>query len=207
MSDEVPPDNGGLPYGQTQRTGQRWAMIIMGAVVVLIAVTVIGLSQAAKPMALSSAPHPDVTPTFRSQPLTGQKATVVAQMDATFSATWTAEAAAPTPTFTTGIFPALQDKFATFYGSEGYEGQINGTWEIVRPGTEWPTPVADYSSPGGYGAVRVYNAISLQLIGDFPAPDHSTWLDITAVKGDVLWLKSDKTASLGFDMTTNTFTS
>ena len=118
MSDEVPPDNGGLPRGQTPRTGQRWAVIVMGAVVLLIAVTVIGLSQTTRPMALSSAPHPNVTPTFRSQPLTGYKATVVAQVDATYSATWTAEAAAPTPTFTTGTFPALQDKFASFYGSE-----------------------------------------------------------------------------------------
>lgn len=67
--------------------------------------------------------------------------------------------------------------------------------------------MSDYSVPGDYGAVRVYNAISNQLIGDFPAPDHSTWLDITAVKGDVLWLQSDKTKSFGFDMTTNTFTS
>jgi hypothetical protein len=182
-------------------------MIGMGGVVLLIAVTAIGMNRAARPMALSLASHSDVTPTFRSQPLTGHKATVVAQMDATYSATWTAEAAAPTPTFTTGIFPALQDKFASFYGSEGYEGQINGVWELVRPGTEWPAPVSDYSAPGGYGAVRVNNAISHQLIGDFPAPDHSTWLVITAVNGDVLWLKSDKTASLGFDMATNTFTS
>lgn len=97
-------------------------------------------------------------------------------------------------------------------GNPPYSGHSanKGTWEIIRAGTEWPAPVADYSAPGGYGAIEIYNADNTTheyLIGNYPAPDHSTWLVITAVQGNVLRLKSDKTASLGFDMATDTFTS
>jgi hypothetical protein len=186
--------------------GQAPAVLAMGVVVLLIAgmVIVIGMEPSSQ---VRTGPVPLTTPTFPPGTLPAYKATIIARMQATFSATWTAEAAEPTATFTTGIFPALQDKFASFYGLSAYEGQINGRWEIVRPGTEWPTPVSDYTAPGGYSAVQVYDAISHQLIGDYRAPDHSTWLVITAVKGDVLRLKSDKTASLGFDMASDTFTS
>jgi hypothetical protein len=190
---------------EPKHLGQRLAVVALGVIVLMIAVTVIGMSRAAGqvrtgPLALTTPTYPPVT-------LPPYKATTIARVNATFSATWTAEAAEPTPTFTTGVFGALQDKFASFYGFNAYEGQINGRWEIVRPGTEWPTPVSDYSTPGGYGAVQVYDAISHQLIGDFRAPDHSAWLVITSVKGTMLRLKSDMTASLGFDMATDTFTS
>jgi hypothetical protein len=66
------------------------------------------------------------------------------------------------------------------------------------------------NSPTGIGAVRVYtfsNAAGFQLVGVFDATDHSTGIDITGITGHVLRLKSDKTASFGFDLTTNTFTS
>lgn len=207
MSNERPARGDGAPRNWMR---QRLVAVVMGVVVLLIAVTIIAMSQTSGPLALSPAP----TPTFQYPPA---KATLFAREAETMSAARTANpnpikptynppTEGPTPTFTTGIFPALQDKFASFYGFNAYEGEINGRWEIVRPGTEWPTPVADYSAPGGYGAVQVYDAISHQLIGDYRAPDHSTSLVITSVKGNVLRLESDKTASLGFDMATYTFT-
>jgi hypothetical protein len=205
MSDEEPASGGVTSPRRTQGTGHLFAVLALSVVVLLIAGTVLVMSRGAAGQARTG-PSPLATPTYPPVTLPPDKATVIARVNATFSATWTAEAAAPTATFTTGIFSALQDKSATFYGLNAYEGEINGRWEIVRPGTEWPTPVADYSSPGGYSAVRVYDAISFQLIGDFRAPDHSTSLVITAVKGDVLRLKSNKTASFGFDMATDTFT-
>lgn len=189
------------------RMGQLFTILAMGVVVLLIAGTVIVMIGTGPSGRARTGPAPLTTPTFPPVTLPPYKATTIARMQATFSATWTAEAAEPTATFTTGVFGALQDKFASFYGLNAYKGEINGRWEIVRPGTEWPTPVTDYSAPGGYGVVQVYDAISHQLIGDYRAPDHSTWLVITTVKGDVLRLKSDKTVSLGFDMATDTFTS
>jgi hypothetical protein len=206
MSDEEPVSGGATSSNRMQRMGRLFAILALGVVVLLIAATIIGISRTPYGQ-YSSRPASLPTPTFPSGTLPAYKATNIARINATFSATWTTEADAPTATFTTGIFPALQDKFATFYGFNAYKGEINGRWEIVRPGTEWPTPVTDYTSPGGHGAVQVYDAISSQLIGDFPAPDHSTSLVITSVKGDVLRLKSDKTASFGFDMATDTFTS
>lgn len=205
MSGATPPEDNNTQRDRTSRLGLWLAMMAMGILVLALAVTIIGISQTPSSQ-VRTGPAPGVTPTFPPVTLPPDKATVIARVDATYSATWTMEAAAPTPTFTTGIFPALQDKFATFYGSKAYKGQINGRWEIIRPGTEWPTPVADYSAPGGYGAVRVYDAFTLQLIGDFRAPDHSTWLNIIAVNGSVLELQSDTTNSFGFDMATDTFT-
>lgn len=209
MSDATPPtgaDSPDSPRGPTPRRGLWLAIMAMG--IVVLALAALAINTAAQPTSgrVRSGLAPLVTPTYPSVTLPPDKATVIARIDATYSATWTAEAAAPTPTFTTGIFPALQDKYPDFYGANAYKGEINGRWEIVRPGTEWATPPVGYTAPGGYGAVRVFDAISLQLIGDYRAPDHSTWLDIVGVKGDVLELRSDKTKSFGFDMATDTFT-
>jgi hypothetical protein len=60
------------------------------------------------------------------------------------------------------------------------------------------------------GAIRVStfsNTAGYQLVGIFDATDGSTGLDIIGINGTVLRLMSDRTASLGFDLTTNTFTS
>src|SRR5690348_11678231 len=206
MSDEEPASDSSTTSRRMTRMGQVITVLALGVVVLLIAGTVIVLGIGPSGRARTG-PAPLMTPTFPPGTLPPYKATTIARLNATFSATWTAEAAEPTATFTTGVFYALQDKFATFYGLNAYEGEINGRWEIIRPGTEWPAPVSDYSAPGGYSAVQVYDAISHQLIGDYRAPDHSTSLVITSVKGDVLRLTSDKTASLGFDMATNTFVS
>ncbi len=197
---------------QARIAGQRLAALIAGGVVLLLVITFIGLSQTARPgvggsLGATAQPQASLPP---------DKATVFAQYNATRSAIETQVPAATkgshsqpsavsTPTFTSGItYFDGQDKFPNFTTNDAYRGQVNGVWEFVYVGSDTT------KSATGVGAVRVYtfsNATGNQLLGVFDAPDGSTWLGITGVEGNVLRLKSNKTASLGFDLTTNTFTS
>ena len=188
---------------QTRITGQRLVALIAGVVVLLIAFTFIGISQASR----LGASAPQLPPA---------KATLLARADATMAAArarnphptkpaYTPPAAVPTATFTSGIYyNDGQDKFPNFSTNDMYRGQVNGVWEFIYVGSD----VA--SAAAGVGAVRVEtfsNATGFRLVGVFDATDHSTGIDITGIKGNILQLKSDKTASFGFDLMTNTFTS
>lgn len=190
---------------QTNRqAGQRLVMLIVGAIVLLIMFTFIGMSQA--PRFGSSASAPQLPPA---------KATLLARGEATMAAararnpnpvqpTYAPPPEVPTPTFTAGIFYyAGEDKFPNFNTNDMYRGEVNGTWEFVYVGSDTA------NSAAGVGAIRVEtfsNAAGTHLVGVFDATDHSTGIDITGIKGNVLRIKSDKTTSFGFDLTTNTFT-
>jgi hypothetical protein len=107
----------------------------------------------------------------------------------------------PTATLTAGIFPTHQGPFSnsTFSVEDMYRGPVGSQWEIVFAGTAW----TDYPTEG-VGALRVYT-ITGDLIGAFNAPDHSSYLDITGIRGTTLQLQSDKSSSLTFDLATNLF--
>ncbi|HEY7342990.1 MAG TPA: hypothetical protein VH591_19105 [Ktedonobacterales bacterium] len=188
---------------RTLQGGQRFVALIAAAVVLLIAITFIGISQASR----LGAAGPQLPPA---------KATLLAQGDATVAAAraqnphpakppYSPPVAVPTATFTSGIYYFAGDaKFPNFNTNDMYRGQVNGTWEFVYVGSDTTNPAADV------GAVRVEtysSANGYQLVGVFDAPDHSTYIGITGITGNVLRIKSDKTASFGFDLTTNTFSS
>ena len=190
-------------YLQTRKAGQRFVALIAAAVVLLIAITFIGISQASRLGAAGPQPPP-------------AKATLLARGDATMAAAraknaghpkqlYPTPAAMPTETMTSGIFHYVgQAKPPNFKVQDLYRGVVNGTWELVYTGSDTS------QSATGVGAVRVLtfsNANGYQLVGIFDAPDHSTYIGITGITGTVLRIKSDKTASFGFDLTTNTFTS
>lgn len=188
---------------QTRQVGQRFVALIAAAVVLLIVITFIGISQASR----LGAAGPQLPPA---------KATLLAQGDATLAAARAKNAgqpkklyptpvAMPTETFVAGIdYYDGQAKVTNFRVQDMYQGPVNGTWEYVYTGSD----TANVSA--GVGAVRVLtfsNAAGYQLVGIFDAPDHSTYTGITGISGNVLRIKSDKTPSFGFDLTTNTFTS
>jgi hypothetical protein len=188
---------------QTRKTGQRFAALIASAVVLLIAITFIGMSQASR----LGAAGPQLPPA---------KATLLARGDATLAAaraqnphpvkpSYATLVPVPTSTFVAGIdYYDGQAKVTNFRVQDMYSGPVNGTWEFVYTGSDTANVAA------GVGAVRVLtfsNAAGYQLVGIFDAPDHSTYTGITGINGNVLRIKSDKTASFGFDLTTNTFTS
>ena len=199
----MPQDNKTEKDHQTRAIGQRFAALFAGTVVFILAVTFIGMSQASR----LGAAGPQLPPA---------KATLLAQGDATVAAARTQNphpakppysppAAVPTSTFTSGIYYFAGDaKFPNFNTNDMYRGQVNGTWEFIYVGSDTTNVAA------GVGAVRVEtysNAKGNQLVGVFDAPDNSTYIGITGISGNVLRIKSDKTASFGFDLTTNTFTS
>lgn len=184
-------------------TGQRLVALIAAAVILLVAITFVGISQASRLGAAGTQLPP-------------AKATLLVRDDATTAA---ARARNPhpvkpqyapplevsTPTFVAGIdYYDGQAKVTNFRVQDMYQGPVNGTWEYVYTGSD----TANVSA--GVGAVRVLtfsNAKGYQLVGIFDAPDHSTYTGITGISGNVLRIKSDKTPSFGFDLTTNTFTS
>jgi hypothetical protein len=193
------------PGRQAHVAGQRFGVLLAGTLVLLLSLVFIGMSHVSQ---LSTS-----TPAESSPP---NKATVFAQYAATTAAQETQVPAAtkgpyapppamPTPTFTSEIFYYDgQDKFPDFKTNDAYRGQVNGTWEFVYVGSD--TTHAAH----GVGAVRVTtfsNAAGDRLVGIFDAPDGSTGLDITGINGARLRLTSDRTASFGFDLTTNTFSS
>ena len=188
---------------RAHKAGQRFAALIPAAVVLLIAIAFIGISQAS----WLGAAGPQLPPA---------KATLLAKGDATLAAARAKNAgqpkklyptpvAMPTETFTAEIiYYDGQAKVTNFRVQDMYRGPVNGTWEFVYTGSDTANVAA------GVGAVRVLtfsNANGYQLVGIFDAPDNSTYIGITGIEGNVLRIKSDKTASLGFDLTTNTFTS
>lgn len=188
---------------QTRQASQRLVAIIVSAVVLLIIFAFIGIGQASR----LGAAGPQLPPA---------KATLLAKGDATMAAAraknvghpkqlYPTPVAAPTETITSGIiYYAGQTKIPNFLVQDMYRGQVNGTWEFVYVGSDTT------NSAAGVGAVRVEtysSANGYQLVGVFDAPDHSTYIGITGITGNVLRIKSDKTASFGFDLTTNTFTS
>lgn len=190
---------------RTRQRGQRFAALIAAGVVLLIAITFVGISQASR--LGTSGPQPQ---------LPSAKATLLARGDATLAAAraqnphpikppYATLVPVPTPTFTSGIYYYFgQAKITNFKVQDLYTGPVNGTWEFVYTGSDTT------NSSAGVGAVRVEtfsNAAGYQLVGIFDAPDHSTYTGITGIKGNVLRIKSDKTVSFGFDLTTNTFTS
>lgn len=190
---------------QTRQAGQRFVALIAGMVVLLLVVTFIGMRQTARLGA--SGPQPQLPPA---------KATLLAQGDATMAAAraksagqpkqlYPTPAAVPTATFTAGIiYYDGQAKVPNFQVQDMYRGEVNGVWEFVYTGSDTS------QSSAGVGAVRVLtftNAAGYTLVGIFDAPDQSTYTGITGIKGNILRIKSDKTASFGFDLTTNTFTS
>ena len=202
----MPHGNKPLNELQTRHAGQRFAALIASAVVLLIAITFIGISQASH-LGVLGASAPQLPPA---------KATLLAKGDATLAAARTKNAghpkqlyptpvAVPTETFTAGIvYYDGQAKVTNFRVQDMYRGPVNGTWEFVYTGSDTANVAA------GVGAVRVLtfsNADGYQLVGIFDAPDNSTYIGITGITGNVLRIKSDKTASFGFDLTTNTFTS
>lgn len=186
---------------RSQVVGQRFVMLVAGALVLLLALVFVGISQASR----LGAAGPQLPPA---------KATLLAQGDATMAAARAHPSnrppdapppEVPTATFTAGIFYFDgQSKFPDFNNNDTYRGEVNGVWEFVYVGSDIR------KSATGVGAVRVVifsNAKGNQLVGVFDAPDGSTGLDITGINGNVLRVKSDKTPSFGFDLTTNTFTS
>lgn len=187
---------------ETRQISQRFVALFAAALVVFIALTLAGVSQASRLRAAG----PQLPPA---------KATLLARDDATSAAAraknphpvkppYSPPVEVPTPTFTSGVYYNFgQAKIPTFDTNDMYRGQVKGMWEFVYVGSD----IAN--SPTGIGAVRVYtfsNAKGEQLVGIFDATDGSTGLDITGINRNILRLKSDKTASLGFDLTTNTFT-
>jgi hypothetical protein len=213
------PEKAEMPQQNTRQTGQphpiagqRLAAFAAGAVVLLLVVTSIGLSWSNQ---LSPGGSPSATAQAQAS-LPPAKATFFAQYDATQAAmerhvpaatkgAYTPPPDVPTPTFTSGItYFDGQSKFPDFETNDSCCGQVNGTWEFVYVGSDTT------NSAAGVGAIRVYtfsNTTGEYLVGIFDATDGSTGLDITGINRDVLRLKSDKTASLGFDLTTNIFTS
>lgn len=188
---------------QAHATGQRFVALIAIAVVLLLAITFIGISHASR----LGAAGPQLPPA---------KATLLARDDATMAAAraknaghpkqlYPTPAAEPTETVASGvIYYAGQTKIPNFLVQDMYRGQVNGTWEFVYTGSDTT------HSTAGVGAIRVEtfsNTNGYQLVGVFDAPDHSTYTGITGIKGNVLRIKSDKTPSFGFDLTTNKFTS
>ncbi len=192
-----------MPQKRKIQTGQRVAALIAAGIVLLLAITFIGISQASR-LGASSPQLPSA------------KATLLAQGDATMAAARAKNAgqpkqlyppppAVPTETMTSGIFYYVGEaKFSNFQVQDMYQGSVNGTWELVYTGSDTS------QSAAGVGAVRVEalsTAAGYTLVGIFDAPDHSTYTGITGITGNVLRIKSDKTASFGFDLTTNTYTS
>ncbi len=191
---------------RTPQTGRHFVALIAAAVVLLIAITFVGISQTSRLGVLGdSAPQ-----------LPPAKATLLAQGDATLAAAraqnphpikppYATLVSVSTPTFTAGIiYYDGQAKVTNFRVQDMYRGPVNGTWEFVYTGSDTANVAA------GVGAVRVLtfsNANGYQLVGIFDAPDQSTYIGITGITGNVLRIKSDKTVSFGFDLTTNTFTS
>lgn len=181
--------------------------ICAAAVVLLLVVTFIGISQASR-LGVQGAGAPQLPPA---------KATLLARGDATMAAARTQAAgrpkqyyppppAVPTATMTAKIIQyAGQTKIPGFWVQDLYLGPVNGVWEVVYTGAD----TANVTT--GVGAIRVetYSITTgpQQLVGVFDAPDHSTYISITDIEGNILRIKSDKTASFGFDLTTNTYTS
>ena len=181
-------------------------MAICAAVIVLLlAFTFIGISQASR-LGVQGAGAP---------PLPPAKATLLARGNATMAAARTQVAGHPKPpysppspmpteTFTSGIYHYVgQAKPPNFKVQDMYSGQVNGVWEFVYTGSD----TANVTT--GVGAIRILTystASGYQLVGVFDAPDHSTYISITGIEGNILRIKSDKTASFGFDLTTNAYT-
>jgi hypothetical protein len=202
----LPQNNKRWPDHRTPQAGRHFVALIAAIVVLLIAITFVGISQTSR-LGVLGASAPQLPPA---------KATLLARGDATLAA---ARAQNPhpikppyatlvpvsTPTFTAGIvYYDGQAKVTNFRVQDMYRGPVNGTWEFVYTGSDTANVAA------GVGAVRVLtfsNATGYQLVGIFDAPDNSTYIGITGITGNVLRIKSDKTASFGFDLTTNTFTS
>lgn len=109
--------------------------------------------------------------------------------------------AVPTATLTAGIFQTHQGPFSnsTFSVEDMYRGPVGSQWEVVFAGTAW----TNFPS-SGVGALRVYS-LTGGLIGVFVAPDHSIYIEITGISETTLQLKSDKSATLSFNLATNTF--
>jgi hypothetical protein len=188
---------------QTRQVGQRFVALIAAAVVLLIVITFIGISQASR----LGAAGPQLPPA---------KATLLAQGDATLAAARAKNAGQPKKLYPTPvamstesiasgiIYYAGQTKIPNFLVQDMYRGQVNGIWEFVYVGSDTTNVAA------GIGAVRVEtysNAAGYQLVGIFDAPGNSTYVGITGITGNVLRIKSDKTPSFGFELTTNKFTS
>ena len=197
----MPQKNGNQSNSRSQVVSQRFVAFVAVAVVLLLAFVFIGISQASR----LGAAGPQLPPA---------KATLLAQGDATLAAARAHPSnrppdapppEEPTATFTAGIFYFDgQSKFPGFNNNDTYRGEVNGVWEFVYVGSDIS------NSATGVGAIRVEtfsNAAGTRLVGVFDATDHSTGLDITGIKGNVLRIKSDKTSSFGFDLTTNTFVS
>lgn len=136
---------------------------------------------------------------------TGATATGIAQEKATIVAQGTVIAATgqaqPAPTYPTGIFQTHQSPVgnSVFSVMTEYEGPLGSQWVFVFAGTAW----TNFPNTG-VGALMVYTSTQGH-VGTFDAPDGSSWLKITAINGSVLQLQSDKSASLTFDLATNTF--
>lgn len=203
----MPREYKSQPGQQAQVLGQRVAALVAGAVVLLLIITFLAMN---KNVGLGASPG--ATPQLPPAKATGfarvaqTEAAMKTQVPAATKGSQAPQAPeALTPTFTSAIiYYDGQDKFPNFNTNDMYRGQVNGTWEFVYVGSDTTT------SASGVGAVRIEtfsNAGGNQLVGVFDAPDHSTGLDITGITGNVLRIKSDKTASFGFDLATNTFTS
>ena len=193
---------------RTRLTSQGFVAICAAAVVLLLAFTFIGISQASSRLGVQGAGAPQLPPA---------KATLLAQGDATIAAARTQAAGQPkqfyppppaVPTATMAariIHNAGQTKIPNFWVQDLYLGPVNGVWEVVYTGAD----TANVAT--GVGAIRVdtYSTAtgSHQLVGVFDAPDHSTYISITGIEGNILRITSDKTASFGFDLRTNTYTS
>lgn len=183
----MPREHKNQPGQQTRVTGQRVVALVAGAVVLLLIITFLAMNENVRLGASPGATPPQLPPA---------KATGFARVEQTESAMKTQVPAAikgsqappapvaPTPTFTSEIiYYDGQDKFPNFTTNDMYRGQVNGTWEFVYVGSDTT------NSATGVGAVRVEtfsNAGGNQLVGVFDAPDHSTGLDITGIKGSVL---------------------
>lgn len=109
----------------------------------------------------------------------------------------------PVATPPTGIFVTHQGPFAnsSFAPVNVYVGQYKGQPITVYAGTKW----TNYETHQGQGALLVFTT-NAHLLGEFVAPDNSTWLQIESVQGDSLLLKSDKSATLTFSLATMSFT-
>ena len=176
-----------------------WARGLAALAAAVGAFAVVGVIQAAGglPGVQSSLPPAKATVLARSQ----QAIATAQARHPTKPAHPTPPADAPTPTLTAGIIQAHQGPFPNteFSVANMYRGPVGGRWEIVFAGTAWTTfPTA------GSGALRIYT-ISGDLIGVFAAPGGSTTLRITGVTGAILRLQSGTSATLSFNLATNTF--
>lgn len=179
--------------------GRSSGFVAVGAAaVVVLAIAGVLRASGGAGLGLGAAVPPTLVPAnATTTAILAEKATLAAQ--STMQAATTQ--AQPTPTYPTGIFQTHQSPVgnSTFSVMTEYEGPLGGQWVFVFAGTAW----ANFPNTG-VGALMVYTS-DKGHIGTFDAPDHSKWLNITAINGTVLQLRSDKSGSLTFDLATDTF--